>query len=251
MAAPHVAGAAALVLGASPSSTPAQVRGFLVAQATAGVVGNPGSGSPNRLLYTGGIAVLAPVVTPSPTAAPTATPTPTTVPTTVAPTTVAPTTVAPTTVAPTTVVPAPVAPTTSAPPTAPPTVAPIVTPSSPPATPAPCGPFTSGNNVMITDRATINSARKVSGCTGKASATASVRVQVKHGHRGSLIVTLIAPNGAAYPLKATATADATDNLDMTYVINASAAPRNGTWTLRIRDAYRTNIGYLDSWTLRL
>jgi subtilisin-like proprotein convertase family protein len=104
---------------------------------------------------------------------------------------------------------------------------------------------------MITDLATITSARKVSGCTGKASSATSVRVQVRHSHRGSLIVTLIAPNGTAYPLKATATSDATDNLDETYVANASAAPRNGTWTLRVRDAYRTNIGYLDSWTLRL
>ncbi len=249
MAAPHVAGAAALVLGASPSLTPSQVGSFLVTQATPGVVGNPGTGSPNRLLYTGGIAVPAPVVTPSPTA-PAATPTtapPTTAPPTVAPPTVAPPTVAPTTVAPTTVAPTPVVPPTSAPPT----VTPTVTPSTPPATPAPCGPFTSGSNVMITDLATVTRTRKVTGCTGKASSSTSVRVRVKHSHRGSLIVTLIAPNGTAYPLKATATADATDNLDATYLINASAAPRNGTWTLRIRDAYRSNIGYLDSWTLRL
>jgi subtilisin family serine protease len=247
MAAPHVAGAAALVLGASPSSTPAQVRDFLVNQATAGALANPGTGSPNLLLYTGGIAVPAPVVTPSPTP----TTVPTTVAPTVAPTTVAPITVAPTTVAPTTVAPAPAAPTTSAPSTVAPTATPTVTPSSPPVTPAPCGPFVSGGNVMITDLATINSTRKVSGCTGKASSATSIRVQIKHSHRGSLVVTLIAPNGTAYPLKATATSDATDNLDATYLINASAAPRNGTWTLRVRDAYRSNIGYLDSWTLRL
>jgi subtilisin family serine protease len=51
MAAPHVAGAAALVLSASPNLTPAQVQGSLVANATTGVVTNPGSGSPNRLLW--------------------------------------------------------------------------------------------------------------------------------------------------------------------------------------------------------
>ncbi len=51
MATPHVAGAAALVLSANPSFTPAQVSNFLVSNATTGVVTNPGSGSPNRLLF--------------------------------------------------------------------------------------------------------------------------------------------------------------------------------------------------------
>jgi subtilisin family serine protease len=53
MAAPHVAGAAALVLAANPSFTPAQVTSALTGAATTGVVGSPGTGSPNRLLYTG------------------------------------------------------------------------------------------------------------------------------------------------------------------------------------------------------
>lgn len=52
MAAPHVAGAAALVLDAHPRWSPARVRDYLVAHATTGRVTNRGSGSPNRLLYT-------------------------------------------------------------------------------------------------------------------------------------------------------------------------------------------------------
>ncbi|MEO0973569.1 MAG: S8 family peptidase [Pseudomonadota bacterium] len=52
MASPHVAGAAALVLDEHPSWSPAQVASELNAKGTAGVVDNPGSGSPNRLLYT-------------------------------------------------------------------------------------------------------------------------------------------------------------------------------------------------------
>src|SRR6266542_1170251 len=51
MATPHVAGVAALILGGSPSLTPQQVRDRMVADATTGVVGNPGTGSPNRLLF--------------------------------------------------------------------------------------------------------------------------------------------------------------------------------------------------------
>ena len=52
MASPHVAGAAALVLSANPTWTPAQVRDELVAKATNGVVTGLPSG-PNKLLYIG------------------------------------------------------------------------------------------------------------------------------------------------------------------------------------------------------
>lgn len=51
MATPHVTGAAALVLAQNPSYTPQQVRDSLVNNATNGVVTNPGTGSPNKLLY--------------------------------------------------------------------------------------------------------------------------------------------------------------------------------------------------------
>jgi subtilisin family serine protease len=53
MASPHVAGAAALVLGAHPTWTPKQVRAELVANATSGLVSSAGSGSANKLLYVG------------------------------------------------------------------------------------------------------------------------------------------------------------------------------------------------------
>jgi serine protease len=52
MSTPHVTGAAALYLAANPSATPAQVASALTTNATSGVVKSPGSGSPNRLLYT-------------------------------------------------------------------------------------------------------------------------------------------------------------------------------------------------------
>ncbi|NUT37092.1 MAG: S8 family peptidase [Hamadaea sp.] len=53
MASPHVAGAAALVLAANPGFTPQQVRDYLVNNATSNVVTNPGTGSPNKLLFVG------------------------------------------------------------------------------------------------------------------------------------------------------------------------------------------------------
>ena len=52
MASPHVAGVAALYLSTNPAATPAQVGQQVVSTATTGVVKSPGSGSPNRLLFT-------------------------------------------------------------------------------------------------------------------------------------------------------------------------------------------------------
>ena len=53
MATPHVCGASALYLAGNPTATPATVASALTSNATTGVVLSPGTGSPNRLLYTG------------------------------------------------------------------------------------------------------------------------------------------------------------------------------------------------------
>jgi len=53
MASPHVAGAAALYLETNPSASAVAVAAALTGNATNGVVTGAGSGSPNRLLYSG------------------------------------------------------------------------------------------------------------------------------------------------------------------------------------------------------
>ncbi|MFI0452444.1 S8 family peptidase [Actinomadura sp. 6N118] len=53
MASPHVAGAAALYLSGNTAATPEQVAEALGTNATPSVVTNPGTGSPDKLLYVG------------------------------------------------------------------------------------------------------------------------------------------------------------------------------------------------------
>jgi aqualysin 1 len=79
MAAPHVAGAAALYLAQNPGASPAAVEAALIGNATTGVLTSVPSGTPNRLLFIGAGTVAQPEPAPTPTPAPTSpTPPPTT-----------------------------------------------------------------------------------------------------------------------------------------------------------------------------
>lgn len=74
MAAPHVTGAAALVLSANPGASPADVAGSLSNSATVDAVRGATQGTPNRLLFTGAATPVAPDPTdPQPPADPIAT----------------------------------------------------------------------------------------------------------------------------------------------------------------------------------
>lgn len=70
MASPHVAGVAALYLQTNPGASPATVTSSVVGASTSGLVTSAGTGSPNRLLYSGylgGGGTTTPTPTPTPT----------------------------------------------------------------------------------------------------------------------------------------------------------------------------------------
>lgn len=67
MASPHVAGVAALYLGSNPSATPAVVTSTLLNAATRGIITNPGTGTPNLLVYSASFAPAPPGVPAAPT----------------------------------------------------------------------------------------------------------------------------------------------------------------------------------------
>jgi subtilisin family serine protease len=68
MASPHVAGVAAQYLQTNSSASPSAVASAIVSNSTTGVVSNPGTGSPNRLLYNAFIGGGTPPPNQSPTA---------------------------------------------------------------------------------------------------------------------------------------------------------------------------------------
>jgi subtilisin-like proprotein convertase family protein len=113
----------------------------------------------------------------------------------------------------------------------------------------PCNVRTNGANVGIRDRGTALSAVSVSGCAGRASRATRVVVHIAHPRRGDLTIELVAPNGKAKKLRSASKKVAGRNLDTQYTVNMSAYNRGGTWKLRVRDAYKGNAGYIDSWTL--
>ncbi|GIG68397.1 S8 family peptidase [Phytomonospora endophytica] len=170
-AAPLAAGAVALDLEKNPSLTMAQAKDHVITNATTGLLTDIGTGSPNRLLYTG------------------------------------------------------------------------------PGSTGGCAPVTNPTDVPIADLATADSPVTVSGCTG-AAATSTVAVDIVHTYRGDLVVSLIAPDGTARTLH-NRTGGSADNLKTTYTVDLSSEARNGTWTLRVRDAAANDSGYVNSWTLTL
>jgi subtilisin family serine protease len=113
MSAPHVAGAAALLLSVQPTLTPAEVSNTLLANTTPGVITSAGSTTPNRLLFTTQGQIGTPPPPPPTTTTTTSLPTTTTT----APATTTTTTPATTTTAATTTTTAAISPTTTLPPT--------------------------------------------------------------------------------------------------------------------------------------
>ncbi|MFJ8961805.1 S8 family peptidase [Lentzea sp. NPDC102401] len=258
MASPHVAGAAALYLADNPAKTPAEVHAAILAQATPNKITNPGTGSANLLLRTNtggvpGVSVTNPgnqttalngtanlQLSASGGTAPytwSATGLPTGLSIGSSNGLVTGT--------------ATVAGTYNV------TVTATASAGGSGSTSftwtvgtATCAKQTNGTDVAIPDNTTVTSTIVFSGCTGTASATSQVEVHIKHTYKGDLIVDLVAPDGSVYNLHNRAGGSA-DNIDQTFTTNLSSETRNGTWTLRVRDAATADVGTLDTWSLTL
>ncbi|MFP3992257.1 S8 family serine peptidase [Streptomyces sp. E11-3] len=111
------------------------------------------------------------------------------------------------------------------------------------------GTFTNSSNVTISDRSTAVSSVSVPGLTGNAPSDLKVGVDIVHTYRGDLVIDLIAPDGSAYRLKNSSSGDSADDVHATYTVDASSELAAGDWKLQVRDVYRGDTGYIDSWSL--
>ncbi|GLY52259.1 S8 family peptidase [Lentzea sp. NBRC 102530] len=124
-----------------------------------------------------------------------------------------------------------------------------ITGTAPGNPPGQCPAATNDTDTAIPDASEVKSPITIADCNGKASATATVKVAIKHTYRGDLDLALITPSGAVKVLKVSNGSDSADDLTATYSVNVATEDANGTWQLRVRDNYRQDTGYIDSWTL--
>jgi subtilisin family serine protease len=256
MAAPHAAGAVALYLAANPTATPAAVHTAIVNAATNGKITSPGTGSPNKLLFTGSSTPGTPsVANPGAQASTVGTAvslqlsasngtSPYTWTATGLPAGLSisssglisgtPTTAGTSSVTATA--------TDAAAKTATATFSWVVNPVG-----TGCAAATNGTDVAVPDNSDVSSSIALS-CSGNASATTTVTVAIVHTYKGDLVVDLIAPDGTSYNLH-NRTGGGTDNINQTYTVNASSEVAAGTWKLRVRDQATFDTGRIDSWTL--
>ncbi|GGM01719.1 S8 family peptidase [Micromonospora yangpuensis] len=280
MATPHVVGAAALVASVNPTWSPQQVRDFLVDNATDNVVTNPGTGSPNKLLYVVNGSTPPPAddfsVSVSPTSGST-TPGGSVTATVATATTngsaqsvslsasglpsgatasFSPASVTSGGSSTLTVATSAGTPAGSYPVTVTGTGASATRTATFTLTVTGPGGSCSGSNgtdVSIPDSALagVTSSIVIAGCGRAASASSSVAVKIVHTYRGDLVIDLLAPDGTAYRLKNSSILDGADDVDATYSVNLSAKAADGTWQLRVRDVFSGDTGYVDTWSLTL
>ncbi|PRY38186.1 S8 family peptidase [Umezawaea tangerina] len=257
MATPHVAGAAALYLAANPTASPATVSSALVAAATSDKITSPGTGSPNKLLYTGGGGTPGTPSVANPGSQATTVGTAVSLQLTAVNGTSPYTWTAtglpaglsisssglisgtPTTEGTSSVT---VTATDAAAKTASATFSWVVNPVG-----ADCPAATNGTDVAIPDNSDVSSSIALT-CSGTASSTTKVTVAIVHTYIGDLIVDLVAPDGSVYNLH-NRSGGSTDNINQTYTVNASSEVIAGTWKLRVRDQASLDTGRIDSWTL--
>jgi subtilisin family serine protease len=108
---------------------------------------------------------------------------------------------------------------------------------------------TNGTDIAIPDAgAAVTSDVTIANCTHNPG-KASVYVHIVHPFRGDLRIDLQAPDGTLYRLKNPDANDGGVDVDTTFSADVTGQPANGVWSLRVQDMWQDDAGTLDSWTL--
>ncbi|GLZ40248.1 S8 family peptidase [Actinokineospora sp. NBRC 105648] len=115
--------------------------------------------------------------------------------------------------------------------------------------PGTCAPQTSSGAVSIPDAGSADSPVTMANCTGNASASTTVKVDIDHTFTADLAVDLVGPSGAVFNLRPSGGLGDAAGIHTSYTVDASGEQKNGTWKLRVSDVYRFDTGAITSWTL--
>ncbi len=108
--------------------------------------------------------------------------------------------------------------------------------------------FSNGTDFALNDYATVNSP-VTSTATGNAVSPVKVTVTGTHTCSEDVRISLKAPDGSTYSVKATGSLPCTDLGTRTYSVPVTNEAASGTWTLVLYDAYAQDTGTLDSWSI--
>ncbi|MGP4112845.1 proprotein convertase P-domain-containing protein [Streptomyces sp. 4N509B] len=115
------------------------------------------------------------------------------------------------------------------------------------------GSFENNEPVTIPDMDSAVSTIEVTGIDGNAPSSLAVPVDITHDYTSTseLDITLTAPDGTTFTLNSQDEEhNGGESGVHTYVVDASAVPANGTWTLTVEDIRAIDEGTLNSWGLR-
>ena len=108
--------------------------------------------------------------------------------------------------------------------------------------------FTNTSNVNIPDNNPTGATSNINVSRSGNSNTIKISYNIVHTYRGDLKVEIFAPNGASAVLREPS-GGVTNNIIDSNTLNAGSTPANGTWKLKVIDNAGADVGYINSWSI--
>ncbi|VAW37289.1 hypothetical protein MNBD_GAMMA01-3 [hydrothermal vent metagenome] len=108
--------------------------------------------------------------------------------------------------------------------------------------------FSSTANVNIPDNNATGATSNISVNRTGTSANVKITYNIVHTYRGDLTVRLVDPAGVQTTLRSPSGGSA-NNINESKTVNKGSTPANGTWGLRVIDGAGIDTGYINSWSI--